>query len=246
METEAHYFRVGVYIIALSVALAFFAMWLMSNGINDSREFRMYFAESVSGLNEGSPVKYRGVNVGLVKNIAIDKRDQSLIKVNVELDGSTPVKTDTVASLKLQGITGAIFVELSGSTSGATDLAESQPNTKIPVIATEQSSITAIMTQLPQIVDKISHFADQIAKLTTDENIAKLGDTLNNLNQASAEMRDVLKGTKGNIIESTEQISGTMTNLRRASRDINEVTDRVSDKPSSLIFPPAEEGVPAP
>ncbi len=236
----------GVYIIALSVALAFFAMWLMSNGINDSREFRMYFAESVSGLNVGSPVKYRGVNVGLVKNIAIDKRDQSLIKVNVELDGSTPVKTDTVASLKLQGITGAIFVELSGSTSGATDLAESQPNTKIPVIATEQSSITAIMTQLPQIVDKISHFADQIAKLTTDENIAKLGDTLNNLNQASAEMRDVLNGTKGTIIESTEQISGTMTHLRRASRDINEVTDRVADNPSSLIFPPAEEGVPAP
>lgn len=246
METDAHYFRVGLYIIVISLAAAIFAIWVMSNGIKDSQEYRIYFEESVSGLSVGSPVKYRGVSVGQVKSIAIDKKDPRLIKVNVELSGDTPVKTDTIAGLKLQGITGSIYIELSGSTMSAQNLTDAQPDVRIPTIASETSSITTIMSQLPQIMEKLTVFTDQLAKLTTDENIAKLDETLGNINAITADMRDVMRDTKGNIIDSTEQLSGTMTSLKRAARDVNDLTDRVSDNPSSLIFPPAEQGIPAP
>lgn len=246
METDKHYFRVGLYIIVLSVAAALFAMWIMASGIDDSQEYRVYFEESVSGLSVGSPVKYRGVTVGKVKSISIDKKNPSLIKVNVEISGSTPVKTDTIASLKLQGITGTIYIELSGSTVAAQSLLDANPYTKIPVIPSETSSITTIMSQLPQIMEKLTRFTDQLAKITTDENMARINDTLGNIAAITGDMRVVLKSTKGNIIESTEQLSGTMTNLRRTTRDINNVTDRVADNPSSLIFPPEEQGIPAP
>lgn len=246
METDTHYFRVGLYIIAISVATAIFAMWIMSNGIRDSQEYRMYFQESVSGLSIGSPVKYRGVNVGQVKNIAIDKNDPGLIKVNVEISGDTPVKTDTIASLKLQGITGSIYIELSGSTTGAQDLAEANPTARIPIIPSETSSITTIMSQLPQIMEKLTQFTDQLAKVTTDENMARINETLTNVSAITGDMRDVLRSTKGSIVDSSEQVSGTMIHLKRAARDINNVTDRVSDNPSSLIFPSNEQGIPTP
>ena len=95
METEPHYFRVGVYIIALVTGLALFSLWLVSDGLQHARDYRIYFAESVSGLNLGSPVKYRGVSVGQVKEIIIDKKDSRLIRVTVEIENDTPVKVGT-------------------------------------------------------------------------------------------------------------------------------------------------------
>jgi len=246
METEPHYFRVGVYIIALVAGLALFSLWLVSDGLQHARDYRIYFAESVSGLNLGSPVKYRGVSVGQVKEIIIDKKDSRLIRVTVEIENDTPVKVGTKASLKLQGITGTVYVELSGGAPDAMDLVDAYPDRKVQVIPAEASSITAIMNQLPQIMDKLSHFADQLSKLSSDENIAKFGAVLDNLTALTGETREVIRDTKGNIIDSTEQLNGTMTNLRKASRDISHVTDRVEEDPSSLIFPPDEQGIPAP
>jgi phospholipid/cholesterol/gamma-HCH transport system substrate-binding protein len=247
MENEQHYFRVGVYIIVLVLGMALFAMWLMSSGLKHSTEYRIYFTESVSGLSLGSPVKYRGVSVGQVKEIGIDKNDPRKIWVNVEVSNDTPVKVGTVAGLKLQGITGTVFIELSGDVAAdAKDLADATPHDKTPVIPSQASSINAIMNQLPQILDKLSHFADQLDKLTSDENIAQFTGALQNLNAITGDTRQVLRDTKGNIIESTEQLDQTMTNLRKASRDVSSVTDRVKDDPSSLIFPPEEQGIPAP
>ncbi len=246
MENEKHYFRVGLYLVLLSAGLALFAVWLLSSGLRHSIDYRIYFNESVSGLSLGSPVKYRGVNVGKVKQISIDKNDSQRIEIIAEIDDSTPIRVGTVASLKLQGITGTVFIELSGDAPPGAPKLKDEQHSKEPIIPSSPSSINAIMNQLPQIMDKLSHFADQLEKLSTDENIAHFDEVLSNLSMATADMRQVLHDTKGNIIQSTEQINDTMSNLRRASRDVSDVTERVSDDPSSLLFSPKEEGVPAP
>lgn len=246
METEQHYLRVGVFAVLLAVALAAFAMWIASDGLGNIQPYRIYFEESVSGLSQGSPVKYRGVTVGQVSAITIDKKDPRYIRVDVAINDSTPVKVGTVAGLKLQGITGAVFIELSGSRTDAQDLVEAQPDVRVPIIPSTESSIATIMNQLPQITEKLGRFADQLSKLSSDENIEKFNATLENLSLMSADMRGVLRDTKGDIVESTENLNGTMSNLRRASRDISSVTDRIEDDPSSLIFPPEEQGIPAP
>lgn len=245
METEPHYFRVGMVVIGLCLALAAFAVWLVDDGVDNSQAYRIYFAESVSGLVEGSPVKYRGVTIGKVMKIAIDKNDTRLIRVDVDIVRSAPVKVGTVAGLKLQGITGAIFVELTGGPPDAQDLKEAQQR-KVPIIPSQESSIATLMNLLPQITESLSRFTDQMGKIVSDENIQKFNKTLENLTLMSTDLRNVLHDTRGNIVESTDQLNGTMRNLRKASRDISTVTDRVEEDPSSLIFPPDEQGIPVP
>ena len=61
--------------------------------------------ESVSGLNPNAPVTYRGVDVGKVREIAIDREDPARVRVLLDIEGGTPVKEDTVAILVSQGIT---------------------------------------------------------------------------------------------------------------------------------------------
>jgi phospholipid/cholesterol/gamma-HCH transport system substrate-binding protein len=163
METDKHYFIVGLFIIGLSLFAALFSIWLTGAGHRDDVLYRIHFSESVSGLAVGDPVKFRGVDVGTVKTMVIDPGDPRLVQVEVKLRKETPVKTDTRASLNLKGITGVVFVELN-----AKSLLEATPNDQIPEIPSEKTGLKAMLEQLPKMVDKFSSLEDQIKKVVTD------------------------------------------------------------------------------
>ena len=168
METDRHYFIEGLFIIGISLAAAFFFVWLQTSGHRDDVLYRIHFNESVSGLALGDPVKFHGVDVGTVKAMALDVADPRKVQVDVRLRKDAPVKTDTKASLKLKGITGVVFIELNGGAPNAQTLAAVTPEGQIPEIASEKSSLTSALDQLPRILEKFSAIEDQTKKVVTD------------------------------------------------------------------------------
>src|SRR5258706_8835216 len=168
METDKHYFIVGLFIIGLSVGGAFFSVWLTGAGHRDDVVYRIHFAESVSGLALGDPVKFCGVDVGTVKALSIDVVDPHLVQVDVKVRKGTPVKTDTRARLTLKGITGVVLVELNGGSQSAKSLREVTPNDQIPEIPSEKAGLKAMLDQLPKVIDKFSSLEDQVKKVVTD------------------------------------------------------------------------------
>jgi phospholipid/cholesterol/gamma-HCH transport system substrate-binding protein len=176
METDKRYFLEGLFIIGLSLAAALFFVWLANAGRRDDVLYRIHFAESVSGLTLGDPVKFRGVDVGTVKAMVIDPDDPRRVQVDVKLRKEAPVKTDTKASLKLKGITGVVFIELNGGSPKTQRLAAATPDGTIPEIPSEKSSLTSLMDQLPKVVEKFSAIEDQTKKVVTD--IGEVADKL--------------------------------------------------------------------
>jgi phospholipid/cholesterol/gamma-HCH transport system substrate-binding protein len=168
METDKHYFIVGLFIIGLSGVAALFSVWLTGAGHRDDVLYRIHFAESVSGLALGDLVKFRGVDVGTVKALSIDAGDPHLVQVDVKLRKETPVKTDTRASLNLKGITGVVFVELNGGSPSAKSLLDVTPNDQIPEIQSEKTGLKAMLDELPKVVDKFSALEDQVKTVVTD------------------------------------------------------------------------------
>jgi phospholipid/cholesterol/gamma-HCH transport system substrate-binding protein len=168
METDKHYFIEGLFIIVLSIAAALFFVWLASSSRRDDVIYRIRFAESVSGLALGEPVKYRGIDVGTVKTMAIDPANPRLVQVDISLRKNTPVKTDTRAVLKLKGITGTLFIELDGGDANAESLLAATPQGKVPEIPSEQSSLTTFLDQLPKLIEKFSSIEDQTKKVVSD------------------------------------------------------------------------------
>ena len=168
METDKHYFLEGLFIIGLSVAAAVFFLWLANPGHRDDVIYRIHFAESVSGLALGDPVKFRGVDVGKVKTMGIDPADPRRVQVDVRLRKEAPVKTDTKATLKLKGITGVVFIELNGGTPNAQSLVSATPEGQIPEIASEKSGLASVIDQLPKVIEKFSAIEDQTKKVMTD------------------------------------------------------------------------------
>lgn len=168
METDKRYFMEGLFIIGFAIAAALFAIWLGSPGQRDDVLYRIHFPESVSGLAMGDPVKLRGVDVGTVKSIINDPDDPRLVQVDVRLRKDTPVKTDTRASLAIKGLTGVVYVELSGGDKAAKPLlAETRPG-KVPEIPFQKSGLKAMLDDLPKAVEKFLAIETQAKKVVTD------------------------------------------------------------------------------
>ena len=167
METDKRYFFEGLFIIVFSVAAAFFAVWLGSPGHRDDVLYRIHFSDAVSGLSVGDPVKFRGVDVGTVKSLGIDPEDPRRVLVDLRLRKETPVKTDTRASLTLKGITGVVYIELSGGDPAAQTLLAVTPQDRVPEIPSEKTGLKAMLDNLPKLVEKFSAIEDQVKKVVT-------------------------------------------------------------------------------
>jgi len=168
METDKHYFFEGLFIIVITLAAAFAFVWLAKSGHRDDVMYRIRFNESVSGMSLGDVVKFRGVDVGTVKAMAIDAADPRRVQVDIKLRKEAPVKTDTKAILKLKGITGVVFIELNGGSAAAELLAAATPEGQVPEIPSEKSNLTTFLDQLPKVVEKFSALEDKTAKVLTD------------------------------------------------------------------------------
>jgi len=165
METDKHYFIEGLFIIGVTIAAAFAFVWLANTGHRDDVLYRIHFTESVSGLSLGDPVKYRGVDVGTVKSMAIDTADPRLVQVDVKLHKDAPVKTDTRATLKLKGITGSVFVELDGGAPDTQSLLAATAPGQIPEIPAGKSSLTTVLDQLPKVADQLPKVIEKFSAL---------------------------------------------------------------------------------
>jgi phospholipid/cholesterol/gamma-HCH transport system substrate-binding protein len=150
METDRHYFIEGLFIIGFSVAAALFFVWLSNTGHRDDVLYRIHFAESVSGLALGDPVKYRGVDVGNVKAMALDPDDPRRVQVDVSLRKEAPVKTDTAATLKLRGITGTVFIELEGGSPDAKVSLPPHPRARCPKFPPRRAALRPSSISCPK------------------------------------------------------------------------------------------------
>jgi phospholipid/cholesterol/gamma-HCH transport system substrate-binding protein len=168
MESDKHYFFEGLFIIVFTLAATAAFVWLAKSGHRDDMLYRIRFNESVSGMSVGDPVKFRGVDVGTVKTMAIDPDDPRRVQVEIKLRKETPVKTDTKAILKLKGITGVVFVELNGGSPKAEFLAAATPAGQVPEIPSEKSNLTTFLDELPRLAQKFSAIENKTSKVLDD------------------------------------------------------------------------------
>src|SRR3546814_14465471 len=109
METRASYVAVGTFVLLLAAAFIVFVVWLGRVSFEEAAErYVIYFTGPVTGLQQGSAVRVRGIPVGQVVDIRFDPDDIARVQVTVEVNEGTPIRADSAATLDIQGITGEI------------------------------------------------------------------------------------------------------------------------------------------
>ena len=182
METKVNLALVGAFVLLLSAAIVAGVLWIAAGGAR-GKEYATYLAyssESVSGLNRQAPVKYRGVEVGAVREIELDPEDPQRVRLVLSIERGVPIKQDTVAVLSFQGLTGIAFLDLEGGSKGSPLLVAEEPGGH-PVIATRPSLFRRLDTQLTAVVSDLSQTAQRIDRLLDDETRAALQRTIRSL-----------------------------------------------------------------
>ena len=189
METKVNYTAVGAFVLVLGVVLIAGVLWLASGGAwqKNYDRFLAIENESVAGLNLNAPVKYNGVDVGKVHRIDLDHDNPQRVILAFDIERGTPVREDTIAILKTQGITGITYVELSGGGIDSPPLRTVAPN-KYPVIQTRPSLSARLENVLASVLGKLDSTSNNINAVLSDENKAAFKDILRNSAQATAKI----------------------------------------------------------
>lgn len=223
MERKGNYFLVGLFIVIALAGVLFFTVWIKGSDDDDGRRYTIYFNESVNGLNKGGPIKYRGVQVGQVENLGIDPKISTRIVVTARIKTSAPVHQGTVATLKNQGITGAIYIDLTNTREKAPPI-EPLDDETFPVIPSVTSDLQKAVENASDTIAKLNVVADRAKLLFSDQNIANFSAALENLQQTSEilarndEKIQRLLDDTGKAMQSISELSAQVNVIVRESK----------------------------
>lgn len=230
MKAKTSFVLVGLFVLLLSTALVAAILWLTTGGPPKDYDFYVtYMTESVSGLSIDAPVKYKGVSVGRVREVGLDPGNPERVRIKMVVLEGTPVKSDTVAELATQGLTGLMHVNLTGGSRDTPKL-EPPPGGDTAEIPSRPSLFGRLDDGATDLLGSLLEATGRINLLLSEENVAAASSILGNgtvltdqLARRAAETEDLLADARLAI-----------ASIRAATDDLPGLVDQVNDTASAL------------
>jgi phospholipid/cholesterol/gamma-HCH transport system substrate-binding protein len=220
-----NYTIVGLFVLVLGSALVAGILWIASGG-SLQKKYNVYLAienESVTGLSMNAPVKYNGVEVGRVRGIRLDANNPERVELKFAIEQGTPIRQDTTAVLKTQGLTGIAYVELSGGSINSPPLLAVAPN-EYPVIRTIPSLSTRLENVLTSVLEKIDRTSSHIDALLSDKNLEAFSSTLADI----ATVSRTIAARKSTLDAGMASAAKTFDNTARVTAELSPVIARIN------------------
>ncbi len=225
MEPKVNYVLVGSFVALLGAGILAGILWLGKTDYRGSYDrYVAYMKESVAGLSVDSTVKYRGVDVGRVKGIALDPDNPKEVLLTMDILRGTPIKTDTIAVLETQGLTGLATINLTGGSRESASL-QAQDGQAYPVIETGPS----LFGRLDQTVSRLLG-EEGLAQLLVDLDTAAKGAA----NVLDEENRRLLKRTIKDLSDVAQTIAAHKTQIEQSLNGAARSADNLVKLTASL------------
>lgn len=236
METRANYILIGAFALAGFFGIFAFVLWFAN--ITLDRQFAYYDVDfsTVSGLSDASDVRFAGLPVGQVVDVRLSPQNDGRVRVRVEVDSATPVRTDSVATIEAQGVTGVSFVGISAGTPAAPLLAAASPD-EFPMVEAGQSVLQSLSQDAPEILAETLEVVRELRQLIGGENQQRVQTILENVEQSSASFAQALddfSAVSGTVSNFASEIDRFNTTLDELTKDASGVLEAVETALSSI------------
>jgi phospholipid/cholesterol/gamma-HCH transport system substrate-binding protein len=193
MERDAKYAAVAAFALLAIAAAVAFVWWYSGRGDRrDYTRYEVYFDGSVSGLSRGSPVRYLGVDVGRVRNLAVERDNATRVRVITEIDSEAPITGATEARLGLLGLTGLLYIDLKQDPTR--DPARPlDAGRNYAVIPSRKGDIEATVEKLPDLLGRAASVVERLEVLLSDRNLEAVSTTLSNVQGASEDLPGITR-----------------------------------------------------
>lgn len=238
---------IGLFVIGAVIVLIVTVVTLGSISFDEDRcNCVLYFKGSLHGLNEGSPVTYRGIKIGKVTDIAIifdPEAEDYQTPVYVDIDrgnlGRVPDNKDQDkdreekflqdmidkglrAELKMQSlVTGQLYIDFDFHP-------ETEPHYKgiegdyleIPTLPSRMEQLTSTLAnlELESLINRAVDALDNLNKLLTSERTQKLID---NFHQTFEHLDDLILTTDRNLPLLVDRVQDLTENFNDLTTEID-------------------------
>lgn len=242
MEPKVNYGLVGAFVVLFGAVLIVIVLWLVRGGPQRTyRSYYAYFGESVSGINEDSVVRYKGIKVGRVRNMRLDPENPERVRLVLDIAEGTPIKEDTVASLATQGLTGLAFVELGGGTRNSPPLTP-PPGQPYPVIKIKPSlpldqAASTLMTSLNEIASSLKDLTDKESRDSIRKTMVNLAELTAALKQREKELDKLFSSTDRtleNTREATEKLPALVSRVTETAAAVENMAQQIAGTGKSV------------
>ena len=228
----------GFVVIAVGIMAASIVIFGSGDFFKEKNEYVLYFDGSVKGLNVGSPVLFRGVQVGAVRNIVIRsyrKELQTYIPVFIEVyperfqvasDGKKIVRDPEKNMSKLielglraqlvtqSMITGQLMIEV-----------DMYPGTPVSLKNLDKDYI-----EIPTIPSTIARLGKALEELDLEEMGARIKSTLSGIDRLvnNPDLEASMHELKGALQDVRSLVSDTIELVNNVDRQVAPLADNVN------------------
>jgi paraquat-inducible protein B len=258
MTQPTNHWKLGLFVVVSFLLGLGGLMYIGAKAFGrDAVTYKSYFDESVTGLDIGSTVRFRGVTLGTVSKVEVapDKRHVEVsYGINAPLmqsvgiaasdgNGQRRIPSDLHAQISAQGLTGQKYILLDFFDEQAHPVAKlpfALPDNYIPSAGSPlkniEDSVARAIEQVPEVTRQISELLATTHRLVSSIEQQQLpnrmNETFDNLNATLANTNDLIDGlhAKVNQVPVAELSAETRTALQNVNLTMTKlqgVLDRV-------------------
>jgi phospholipid/cholesterol/gamma-HCH transport system substrate-binding protein len=249
MDTHKEKFkiRLGLFVVLglLLFVLAVFIIGKQKNLFDPVFRVTATFY-NVSGLQVGNTVRFSGINVGTVDNIAIINDSTVRVDMLIRQNVQKFIKSDSEVGIGSEGIIGDRILVLSQGSTDSPIIEDGEEITSTEPVETDaiiQSlEITAanaelISIELVDMLENINSGKGTLGKLIHDDGIASnLSKTMDNLESSSKGLDENMEAAKSNIL-----LRGFFKKKEREERKKLEAAEKAKEKKDKAKKEAAED-----
>ena len=239
MSERANPTLIGAFLLG-AIALLVAGLMIFGSGrfFTETVTYVAYFPETVSGLNDGAPVNFRGVKVGEVRRIEVqlDAKDLSVkIPVYLRLEhrrireiGGTIPKGDLIPELIERGLRAQLQLQsiVTGQLSVQLDILPKRPARFVDPVGE--------LPEMPTIPSSMQEFTETMESLSIQDMVNDAHQVLTGLKKLvnSPDLAELLTGV--NEFVNSGELLGIVNHTNEAIDDVQALVSNIDGRVGSL------------
>ena len=233
MENRAFALATGLFLTGLLLAAIAAGFWLGGSSL-ERTGYRVIATQPVTGLNLQGQVRYRGISVGRIIGLELDRKDPRRILIDIEINSDVPLTRGTYAQLGQEGITGIAYVHLLDDRA---DVAAIEPAANgVREIAMRASALDDIFETAAALSRDARSLVGSLNAVLGKENLAQLAASLGSLARTSENMEKLSRQLPDAMARLDRNLDGMLSpeNQKLAREALQGISDTARELPEPL------------
>ncbi|GAB5378163.1 MAG: hypothetical protein AcusKO_46250 [Acuticoccus sp.] len=239
METRANYVAIGAFVMVVFLAAMGALYWLYkASEPGTLRSVRIIFPEPVTGLSTGGSVLFNGIRVGEVAQLRFAPGGGDDVIAIARIAESAPIKTDTVAKLGFQGLTGVAYISMTGGSESSQSIFAGVPEDQMPELRAQTSAFTNVLDSAQTVLRRVNSTLGEVNTFLGD-NRGKLDEVVDNVTQLTSTLNQAapqVSGLIGNLSSAGEAVANAAPQITSVVERANTILGAVEpDRVTSIV-----------